>query len=189
MKLLFIRHGQSESNVSREVLSSKPDHLIELSELGTTQAYEAGKRLKSMNIDCADFFVSPFTRAKHTLREIIKNVKPLHIVEDIRLREQDVGNFIKDIPSIKDQRRRHSSFFYRFPDGESAADVYVRVKQFLLDREDEIKRSTNPIIVAHAATIKVFKMIMEDATYTDYDAYDKPKNGEIIELENDDFQY
>lgn len=182
MKLTFIRHGQSESNLSRQVLTNKPDHLIELSELGIVQAYEAGQRLKSMNIDCADFFVSPFTRAKHTLREIIKSVKPLHIVEDIRLREQDVGNFIKNIPEIKDQRSRHSSFFYRFPEGESAADVYVRVKQFLLDRGNELKNSHNPIIVTHAATIKVFKMIIEDATYTDYDAYDKPKNGEIITI-------
>ncbi|CAI5480413.1 unnamed protein product [Closterium sp. Yama58-4] len=53
----------------------------------------------------------------------------LGVREEPRLREQDFGNFQvqERMRQIKDMRQRFGRFFYRFPEGESSADVYDRV--------------------------------------------------------------
>ena len=44
------------------------------------------------------------------------------------MREQDFGNLQDDrMPVTKKLRNAYGRFFFRFPDGESAADVYDRV--------------------------------------------------------------
>jgi broad specificity phosphatase PhoE len=48
--------------------------------------------------------------------------------EEPRMREQDFGNLQDDrMPVTKKLRNAYGRFFFRFPDGESAADVYDRV--------------------------------------------------------------
>ena len=49
--------------------------------------------------------------------------------EECRIREQDFGNFQVEerMKVIKQTRERFGRFFYRFPEGESAADVFDRV--------------------------------------------------------------
>jgi broad specificity phosphatase PhoE len=52
----------------------------------------------------------------------------LGVQEEVQLREQDFGNFQdaagKDREKL--ERLRFGRFFYRFPHGESGADVYDR---------------------------------------------------------------
>lgn len=48
--------------------------------------------------------------------------------EEVQLREQDFGNF-QDAAlkaAEKSERLKYGRFFYRFPNGESGADVYDR---------------------------------------------------------------
>ncbi|CAI7859855.1 unnamed protein product, partial [Closterium sp. NIES-53] len=71
-----------------------------------------------------------------TLRGIGRAFDRQHILgvrEEPRLREQDFGNFQvqERMRQIKDMRQRFGRFFYRFPEGESSADVYDRVTGFL----------------------------------------------------------
>ena len=49
--------------------------------------------------------------------------------EECRVREQDFGNFQEEqrMKAIKETREKFGRFFYRFPEGESASDVYDRV--------------------------------------------------------------
>lgn len=49
--------------------------------------------------------------------------------EECRIREQDFGNFQVEerMRAVKETRLKFGRFFYRFPEGESAADVYDRV--------------------------------------------------------------
>ena len=48
--------------------------------------------------------------------------------EEVQLREQDFGNFqdMEGKKREKAERLRFGRFFYRFPNGESGADVYDR---------------------------------------------------------------
>lgn len=177
-QLILIRHGQSESNVDKVILSTKPDYLISLTELGKQQAFEAGQKLAT-SVKSALFYVSPFLRAKETLDQIVKSVRAESVIEDIRVREQDIGNFIDDPNKIHSIRDRHNRFFYRFPDGESLADVYVRVKQFLIDEKETIDSFDNVVIVTHAGTMRVFEMIRRKLTALECSKLSKPKNCEI----------
>lgn len=43
LRILLVRHGQSEANVDRDVYKRMSDHAICLSELGHQQAVDAGK--------------------------------------------------------------------------------------------------------------------------------------------------
>lgn len=54
------------------------------------------------------------------------------VQEEVQLREQDFGNFQdqKGMELEKSERLRFGRFFYRFPNGESGADVYDRVTIF-----------------------------------------------------------
>ena len=73
----------------------------------------------------------------------------------------------------KEVRRRYGRFFYRFPDGESAADVYDRITGFreTLRADIDIGRFQPPrppgappppemnlVLVSHGLTLRVFLM-------------------------------
>jgi broad specificity phosphatase PhoE len=53
--------------------------------------------------------------------------------EEPRLREQDFGNLQNPsaMAVCQEERERFGSFYYRFPQGESGADVYDRVSGFM----------------------------------------------------------
>lgn len=78
------------------------------------------------------FYVSPYERTRSTLREIGRAFSRRRVIgvrEECRIREQDFGNFqvVERMKVIKETREKFGRFFYRFPEGESAADVYDRV--------------------------------------------------------------
>lgn len=70
--------------------------------------------------------------------------------------------------SLKAARLRFSRFFFRFRDGESAADVYDRMTTFRETLRNDInfgrfgkatdKRGTTVVIVSHGLTLRVFMM-------------------------------
>lgn len=67
-----------------------------------------------------------------TLREIGRAFSKKRIIgvrEECRIREQDFGNFQVEerMKVIKETRERFGRFFFRFPEGESAADVFDRI--------------------------------------------------------------
>ena len=61
-RIILIRHGESEANVTPHLFASNPDYAIELTDKGREQALGAGKRLKELVKDeRLYFYVSPFT--------------------------------------------------------------------------------------------------------------------------------
>jgi len=58
---------------------------------------------------------------------------------------------------FKKERNKYGPFYYRFPDGESASDVFDRVSTFLdsLWRSFEAQKARNYVIVTHGAAIRV----------------------------------
>ena len=70
--------------------------------------------------------------------------------EDPRIREQDFGNYQNQETMNKAKKERHKFgvFYYRFPNGESASDVYDRVSTFLdsLWRSFDANRSQNYVL-------------------------------------------
>lgn len=137
-RIILVRHGESEGNIDGSAYSTTPDYKIPLTEQGITQAKLAGTQIQNVISDFTTdnwkvfFYVSPYERCRSSLREIGRSFPKKSIIgvkEECRIREQDFGNFqiTERMKIIKETRERFGRFFYRFPEGESAADVYDRV--------------------------------------------------------------
>ncbi|GAV63217.1 His_Phos_1 domain-containing protein [Cephalotus follicularis] len=139
-RIILVRHGESEGNLDTAAYATTPDHKIPLTSQGILQARLVGSHLNSLinsnKLGSVYFYVSPYERTRSTLREIGRSFPKRRIIgvrEECRVREQDFGNFqVKErMTVIKETRERFGRFFYRFPEGESAADVFDRVSSFL----------------------------------------------------------
>ena len=79
-------------------------------------------------------YVSPYMRTMQTLYELGQTLGPERVSgvrEEPRMREQDFGNFQDHtMQELKKERHGFGRFFFRFPNGESASDVYDRVTSF-----------------------------------------------------------
>ncbi|KPA81106.1 putative mitochondrial phosphoglycerate mutase, putative (iPGAM) [Leptomonas pyrrhocoris] len=81
--------------------------------------------------------------------------------EDVRLRDGDIGRYttVEELMHHLLERERYGKFFYRFPYGESGADVCDRVTSFLdaFQRERvEFPMNTNVVIITHGLTMRMF---------------------------------
>lgn len=176
--IILIRHAQSEGNKNREIHQSIPDHRVKLTPEGQKQALEAGRKLRTLlrPDDTLHFFTSPYRRTRETTEGILTsltsdNPSPspfprytINVYEEPRLREQDFGNFqpcSAAMEHIWKERADYGHFFYRIPNGESAADAYDRVSGFnetlwRLFGEDDF--ASVCILVTHGLMTRVFLM-------------------------------
>lgn len=110
--------------------------------------------------------------------------------EEPRIREQDFGNFQEPlkIRECKAQRRRFGSFFYRFPSGESPADVYDRISSFLesLHRLFEKTSEENYVLVTHGVAIRVILTRYFKYRISEFEQMENFHNGEFVVLDFDE---
>ncbi|KAL3623820.1 hypothetical protein CASFOL_032636 [Castilleja foliolosa] len=178
-RIILVRHGESAGNIDGTAYTTTPDNKIPLTTQGVEQAKLAGSRICNVVSDGNSssnwkvyFYVSPYLRTRSTLREIGRSFPRSSVIgarEECRIREQDFGNFqiAERMKAIKETRERFGRFYYRFPEGESASDVYDRVSSFLesLWRDIDMNRlhhdqhdDLNLVIVSHGLAIRVFLM-------------------------------
>eukprot|EP00959_Pyramimonas_sp_CCMP1952_P058393 1219848-Pyramimonas_sp.AAC.1 len=154
-------------------LAGTPDHRVRLTERGKQQARKAGETLASLvgKDGRVYFYVSPYIRTLQTLLELSAFYDSKQIAgvrEDARIREQEFGNLQDErMPLSKRKRLSYGRFFFRFPDGESAADVFDRSTSFreTLRNDIEGKRfegedtdKLTVVIVTHGITLRVLLM-------------------------------
>lgn len=142
-RIILVRHGESQGNLNSATYTTTPDYKVPLTDEGLNQAQIAGTQLHKLLSDDGNnphwrvyFYVSPYERTRSTLRGIGRAFSKKRIIgvrEECRIREQDFGNFQVEerMKVVKETRERFGRFFYRFPEGESAADVYDRVSSEL----------------------------------------------------------
>ncbi|KAK2984562.1 hypothetical protein RJ640_018940 [Escallonia rubra] len=204
-RIILVRHGQSEGNVDESVYTRVADNKIGVTDRGVVEAEECGKRIRKMieKDGAADwkvyFYVSPYRRTLATVRNLAKAFERSRIAgwrEEPRLREQDFGNF-QDREQMRIQkavRSLYGRFFYRFPNGESAADVYDRITGFreTLRSDIDIGRfqppgeqspNMNLVIVSHGLTLRVFLMRWYKWTVEQFEGLHNMGNGNMIVME------
>merc|ERR1712032_558180 len=169
-----------------------PDHALHLTEKGRRQAVSAGLRLRSIIKDeSVKFIVSPYVRAKETLNGIIHAWDPSEwqkgwIREDVRIREQEYGNYdAPDISKLHATKKKFGPFYYRFPEGESIADCYDRASLFMesIYRDWHDNKAKNMVIVGHGTMILVTLMRLLRFTVDEFENLDPLQNCEFIVLE------
>ncbi|KAJ5924831.1 Histidine phosphatase superfamily clade-1 [Penicillium verhagenii] len=176
--IILVRHAQSEGNKNRDIHQTTPDHRVKLTSEGYRQAQEAGRKLRDLlrPDDTLHFFTSPYRRTRETTEGILESLtsdsphpspfsrNTIRVYEEPRLREQDFGNFqpcSTEMERMWMERADYGHFFYRIPNGESAADAYDRVSGFneslwrLFGDEDS---ASVCVIVTHGLMTRVFLM-------------------------------
>ncbi|KAI1815717.1 phosphoglycerate mutase [Poronia punctata] len=176
--IILIRHGQSEGNKNREIHQTVPDHRVKLTSDGWAQARDAGRRLRAMlrPDDTLQFYTSPYRRTRETTEGILETLTSndpepspfdrsnMKVYEEPRLREQDFGNFqpcSAEMERMWQERADYGHFFYRIPNGESAADAYDRVSGFnesLWRQFGEDDFASVLVLVTHGLMSRVFLM-------------------------------
>ena len=92
------------------------------------------------------------------------------------------------IKRAKQERHRFGVFYYRFPHGESASDVFDRVSTFLdsLWRSFEMNRSRNYVLVTHGISIRVLLARYFRYTIDQFNMLANPRNCEMVVLGHND---
>jgi broad specificity phosphatase PhoE len=174
-RLILVRHAESEGNVDSNKYATVPDNKISLTRPGHKQALKGGEKLKQIIGDeTVEWFVSPYTRTTQTFLGLIKsfgfnrNKLPGMLNMCSQIREQDFGNFQNpaQMKESMEERARFGRFWYRFPGGESGADVFDRVESFIsmlfrTMKEPSVRRSyqaENYVLVTHGLTMRLFLM-------------------------------
>ncbi|KAI9825147.1 MAG: hypothetical protein M1819_000605 [Sarea resinae] len=161
---------------NRDIHQSVPDHRVKLTQEGWKQAEQAGRNLRSMlkPDDKVHFFTSPYRRTRETTEGMLRSLtsdesSPLsrdsiRVYEEPRLREQDFGNFqpcSAEMERMWQERADYGHFFYRIPNGESAADAYDRVSGFnesLWRQFGDEDCADVCVLVTHGLMTRVFLM-------------------------------
>lgn len=188
-RLILIRHGESWANVVRSITQKVPDNYVHLTPKGRRQALDAGKRLKSIIGDeSVRFIVSPYNRAKETYNGIAQafggpGVQSL--IEEPRLREIEFGNYDReDIKELHKAKEEFGPFFYRFPEGESPADVYDRASAFLetLYRMWAQVSEDNYVVISHSTMLLIFIQRFYGMTIDEYYTFESLEHCEFLVL-------
>lgn len=209
-KIFFVRHGESEGNVNKEVYKDTPDYALKLTDKGKDQANLAGVILSSeignhkilvgfdpkkfITNSKVMFYISPFWRTRMTFLEIAKYF-PNHILyEDPRLREQEWGQNMETREGykekIEDYRDGYGHFYYRFRDGgESCSDVYDRVSDFMNTMHRDFEKEDFPrnvVMVMHGMSIRLFIMRWFHISVEEFETWGNPRNGEIWTMQRNE---
>lgn len=153
MRLIFVRHGQTDTNLREKAGQAIVEDDAPLNEEGLKQAKEVALKLKDEKADV--IFVSPYKRAMETAAEIAKyHDVPVIKIDD--LRERKAGTLVGD--------RFHELFDFEknieADDIESVRVFFTRVYGAI----EQILASDyqNAIVVSHGGVSHVFRAYFND---------------------------
>ena len=182
VKLILVRHGKTLCN-EKGALSGLTDSV--LSEVGKLQGEKIANYLRDEEID--KIYTTPFTRTRETIKRLseIKNIK---IEETNKLNEINFGDFeglsFKEIDEKypeEVEKMIKEGFEYKYPNGESLVDTFVRVKEEI-DRMVRENDNSTILICSHGGTIRNIISYLLCGDYK-YHWNFKIDNGSITEIE------
>mmetsp|Transcript_2285 Transcript_2285/g.7054 ORF Transcript_2285/g.7054 Transcript_2285/m.7054 type:complete len:298 (+) Transcript_2285:41-934(+) len=202
-RIILVRHAQTHGYshtcdckvAGLPVCNLKPEMDRPLTEEGKLQALRAGIALKHIISDeTCTFFVSPYKSCKQTFSYIsgaFSDLESHQYVEDPRLRNQDRGDwYLRHAPEKEEEYLRESErlgkFFYRWPNGESAADVYDRMSSFMetmYRKWQHVDRPDNFVIITHSVCIQAWITRWFHLDTDTFNRLEKFKNGQIAVME------
>jgi broad specificity phosphatase PhoE len=203
--ILLVRHGESEGNADHTLYRTKPDNLVCLTAAGIQQAQQAGQRVEEilqcyeksaqkMRLDRIHLVVSPFERTLQTAQAMKPYVQHRIVRTDIQLqiREQEFGNLQgDDFQAFRAQQKCVGRLWYRFPTGESGADVYDRVSSWWNESVLEVNQRVGYppvdalVVVTHGLTMRFVLMQLYHWSPTTFHSVWNAENCDIYVLHKD----
>ena len=166
-RLIFVRHGESESNVAKYFTG----HMnVKLTDKGRAQAACTAQALKDVKIDAA--YASDLVRAYET-GEIIARGHGLTVIPDAGLREIYAGKWegvpfvdLDTLFSEDYQAWRNDMANCRCTDGESVRELAVRVRE-ACERIARAEDGKTVLIATHATPIRVMQLVWQGLNIED----------------------
>lgn len=195
MKLIFVRHGQTDWNLSKQFCGFSD---VQMNKFGVMQAQKTAERLREEDID---YIYSSDLRRTVETAEIIRDLLcsynsryypdgPLEIIKREDLREMNFGNWegitynqmMKQDPKLGAEWSA-DSLRVRCPKGESLVDLYERANAAIDDIKANTEDDKTVLIVAHSGVIRTF---LSKDLVGDYNAYwhFEVINGGIVKVEH-----
>lgn len=196
-QLILVRHGQSEWNQQNLFTGWRdPD----LTELGVTEARNAGRALKAEGITFTIAFTSELMRAQKTCALLLEEQgqSDLQTIRNVALNERDYG----DLSGLnKDDAREkwgeeqvhiwRRSFDTPPPGGESLKDTAERVLPYFNNTiMPRIRAGENVLVAAHGNSLRALVMVLDGLGETEITQvniatgepyiYDMGAQGEIV---------
>lgn len=163
MKLLLVRHGQTDFNKNKIPQGQEID--ASLNETGIQQAREAATFLPT---DIDFIMCSPLKRTRETA-EILNDTLKKEIEFNDDIKELSYGSLAgKTWPEIRvllgideaaaHHKDQHIEFDYRKFNGECAADLKSRVSRFVADVQEKYS-DKNILVVTHGGVIDTMHIL------------------------------
>ena len=201
--IALVRHGRSTANDDPTVYLTTPDHAIPLARpTDDPDALLAGDRLATLGYDPAEVcsWRSPYLRCVQTEEIVMRRALGDAFEQILRrdsflLREQEFGDWdgldeaqMQALDPVKYARRARMTdhrgrFYFRYPSGESRADVVQRMSIFLgkLHRT----RFKHHVIFLHGVTQRAFRMAWFNGSSEWFETEPNPPNASVLVLERD----
>ncbi len=198
MNLYVIRHGESEHNVDRSVMAHTHDSNHSLTPLGHKQVEKTGAFMKTLVNEKTVLYSSPYLRTKQTAEAIYSQLSgQVPFYESPLIREWELGNlydFTNRSPQTKKEFKAAGQFYFRYQNGESLADVYLRATMFMntvIERIRQKQRYDNVIIVTHAAFIQMLLAFLMNWPVDELAGFKPIENASVIKINevDGDYQY
>ncbi len=202
MKILLIRHAESQANVSPSKLIIENDNgianpVISLTEKGLKQAKENGLFLKKYLQDThlkIKVWNSPYQRTRQTMQistnEFLSEVSHYRPEESPLLGEiqfgllETVRNYSKEYSNEYNYyhhfKKQNAHFFSKSPMGESPAEMSARLKLWLNNLSWYGENDLH-IVYAHGAAIRALLLTAYCLPYEIY-YLNNPVNASIMEI-------
>lgn len=142
-RLYLVRHGQTQFN-KLQIIQGSCD--AKLTELGLTQAKQAGLYLQKQGISFSSIYCSQALRARQTLETMLPNQSYTYLAS---LKEWDFGLFEGECETLQSPEIFHKlpQDTYALFGGESYSDFVERVQKAITEIAEQA--SGNVLIVAH----------------------------------------
>lgn len=158
LRILLVRHGQSEANAQR-IYQGQNDS--PLSSLGKTQAVNLAKRLRLNGYDFDQIYSSDLIRAAETTRIIVTQMEAVTcpVIYTPLLREMDLGSYSgRNMDNLNADEQTYLDTIWkerskRFPGGESVNMLVHRLKEFMIRVEELPPLSATILVVTHGGPI------------------------------------
>jgi len=196
--IALIRHGRSIANDDNDVYKMMPDHVIPLARPDDDpDAHRAGLRLRALALDPARTcsWRSPYVRCVQTEALVMRAALGDAFAGVLRrdsflLREQEFGDWdgldeaemAAFAPAQFARRTRmsdhHGRFYFRYPCGESRADVVQRLALFMA----KLHRSQfrHHVIFLHGVTQRAFRMAWFNHSVEWFEDEPNPANASVL---------
>ena len=156
MKIILVRHGQTEENFN-DIMQGRSNNL--LNDTGRRQSQRLREKLIDKKIDYC--YTSPLVRCVETAFILIGD--RCEMIRDDRLIERDLGKLEGKKREVYDVNKYWDYDLNSNDKGvEPVRDVIDRCSDFLEYIKNKYPKDTNILIVTHSAPVKALKVLLEN---------------------------